>query len=171
MFTTTFPKTFNPHRWLPVPETQAAPQPADAIIISDLHLGADICQANPLAAFLENLLEPPVDQRRPARLIINGDVFDSIDFRRLKKNHWKVLSLIRHLSDKLEVIWIAGNHDGPADIISQLLGVTVVDHYILHSGTQKILIIHGHAFDDFIEEHPILTWLADGIYWALQKVD
>lgn len=69
-----------------------------------------------------------------AKLILNGDVFDSIDFRRLKKNHWKVLSLIRKLSDHLEIIWLCGNHDGSAELVSHLLGVSVQDEYILHSG-------------------------------------
>jgi len=98
-------------------------------------------------------------------------VFDSIDFRRLKKSHWKVLSQIRHLSDKIQVIWIAGNHDGSAEIISHLLGVRVMEQYILASGGKKFLIIHGHQFDDFINDHPFLTWLADAVYWVLQKLD
>ncbi len=140
----------------------------DALVISDLHLGSDNCQAKPAAAFLQALLD---GAPRTHRLIINGDVFDSIDFRRLKKSHWKVLSQIRHLSDKLEVIWIAGNHDGSADIVSHLLGVKVVEEYILRSGGEKILIVHGHQFDDFINDHPILTWLADTAYWLLQKLD
>jgi UDP-2,3-diacylglucosamine pyrophosphatase LpxH len=144
------------------------PQFLDAVVISDLHLGSDNCQAKAAAAFLQSLLDGDIKTRR---LIINGDVFDSIDFRRLKKTHWKVLSQIRHLSDKLEVIWIAGNHDGSADIISHLLGVTVVEEFILHSGSRKILCIHGHQFDNFITDHPVITALADAAYWLLQKID
>ncbi len=140
----------------------------DAVVISDLHLGSDNCQAKPAAAFLQSLLDGEIQTRR---LIINGDVFDSIDFRRLKKSHWKVLSQIRHLSDKIEVIWIVGNHDGSAEIISHLLGVQVVEEFLLHSANEKILIIHGHQFDDFINDHPILTALADAAYWLLQKID
>src|SRR5262249_32215740 len=64
----------------------------DAVVISDLHLGSDNCQAKAAAAFLQDILDGTVATRR---LIINGDVFDSIDFRRLKKTHWKVLSQIR----------------------------------------------------------------------------
>src|ERR1700742_3142458 len=101
---------------------------------------------------------------RARRLIINGDVFDSIDFRRLKKTHWKVLSQIRHLSDKIDVVWIVGNHDGPAEIVSHLLGVTVVEEYVLTSGSRDFLVIHGHVFDEFIGDHPVLTWLADCAY-------
>jgi hypothetical protein len=100
------------------------PDLLDAVVISDIHLGSDNCQAKAAAAFLQILLDGDL---RTRRLIINGDVFDSIDFRRLKKTHWKVLSQIRHLSDKIEVIWIAGNHDGSADVISHLLGVSVVE--------------------------------------------
>jgi UDP-2,3-diacylglucosamine pyrophosphatase LpxH len=144
------------------------PDLLDALVISDLHLGSDNCQAKAAASFLQTLLDGEI---RTRRLIINGDVFDSIDFRRLKKSHWKVLSQIRHLSDKLEVIWIAGNHDGSADVISHLLGVSVVEEFILRSGSRHILIIHGHQFDNFITDHPVITWLADSAYWLLQKID
>ena len=67
------------------------------------------------------------------RLILNGDVFDSIDFRRLKKSHWKVLSLLRKLSDELEIIWLCGNHDGSAEVVSHLLG-----DYLLQTEWQAV---------------------------------
>ena len=75
----------------------------DAIVISDTHLGSDNCQARQLTHFLESIHAGAVLTRK---LILNGDVFDSIDFRRLKKNHWKVLSLLRKLSDRIEILWI-----------------------------------------------------------------
>jgi len=140
----------------------------DAIIISDIHLGSANCQAKALAVFLESILD---GRCSAAQLIIAGDVFDSIDFRRLKKTHWKILSLIRHLSDKMPITWICGNHDVSAEIISHLLGVDVQDQYVLLSGQRRILVIHGHVFDDFIDEHPILTALADCIYDLLQRID
>jgi UDP-2,3-diacylglucosamine pyrophosphatase LpxH len=140
----------------------------DALILSDLHLGSSNCQAKSLCGLLERIVEQKV---ATGKLILNGDVFDSIDFRRLNKNHWKVLSLIRKLSDRIEIIWLCGNHDGSAEIISQLLGVTVKDDYVLRSGEQKVLILHGHRFDDFIDTHPTLTWLGDCIYFLLQWMD
>ena len=140
----------------------------DAIIISDTHLGSENCEAKQLTRFLEEVL----DGERPThKLILNGDVFDSIDFRRLKKNHWKVLSLLRKLSDRIEILWINGNHDGPAEIVSHLLGVEVKDEMILESGGRKFLFHHGHRFDDFIDNHPILTAVADLVYRLLQKID
>ena len=140
----------------------------DAIILSDLHLGSGNCQAMSLCHLLEQIADERVVT---ARLILNGDVFDSIDFRRLKKNHWKVLSLIRKLSDRIEIIWLSGNHDGSAEIVSHLLGVTVKDEYVLRSGGEKVLVLHGHRFDDFIDAHPILTWLGDSVYFFLQWID
>jgi UDP-2,3-diacylglucosamine pyrophosphatase LpxH len=149
------------------PLDQAA-ESADAIIISDLHLGSENSQARLITQFLESLIDQTL---RTRRLIINGDVFDSIDFRRLKKTHWKVLSTLRHLSDKVEVIWTCGNHDGPAEIVSHLLGVEVHEEYIFHSGDRRIMVLHGHRFDDFIDDHPVLTWIADVAYNTLQKID
>ena len=140
----------------------------DAIILSDLHLGSPNCQAKALSELLESLKESGDTTRK---LILNGDVFDSFDFRRLKKHHWKVLSLLRKLSDELKIIWICGNHDGSAEIVSHLLGVKVVDEYVLRSGRRRILVLHGHQFDDWLDTHPILTWIADMIYLFLQRID
>jgi UDP-2,3-diacylglucosamine pyrophosphatase LpxH len=138
----------------------------DAIVISDLHLGSDTCQSSFVIDFLEGVNADP-----PKELVLNGDVFDSWDFRRLKKDHWKILSLLRTISDHCRVIWVEGNHDGPADVVSHLIGVEVVNQYIVHSGGSKILVIHGHVFDKFINEHPFITHIADSIYSVLQKMD
>lgn len=140
----------------------------DAVVLSDLHLGSDNCQAHALC----DLLHRMVDGDLPAaRLILNGDVFDSIDFRRLKKSHWKVLSLLRKLSDDIEVIWVCGNHDGSAEIVSHLLGVSVSNEYTLESNGRRILFLHGHIYDDFLDGHPILSWLGDVVYAFLQWID
>lgn len=141
---------------------------SDAIIISDIHLGSGNCQAKILIKLLNKIIDGKLITKR---LILNGDMFDSYDFRRLNKTHWKILSLIRKLSDQIEIIWICGNHDGSAEIISHLLGVSVMDEYIFKSGNNSILILHGHTFDDFITAHPIMTWIADCIYAALQWID
>ncbi|MFO0845419.1 MAG: metallophosphoesterase [Gemmataceae bacterium] len=141
----------------------------DAVILSDLHLGSANCQARLVCQLLERVVEGDLPTRR---LILNGDVFDSIDFRRLGKAHWKVLSLIRKLSDQVEIVfWLAGNHDGSAEVVSHLLGVTVQEEYTLLTGGERLLILHGHVFDDFIESYPVLTWFADAVYGLLQKID
>jgi UDP-2,3-diacylglucosamine pyrophosphatase LpxH len=140
----------------------------DAVVISDIHLGSDNCQAKYLTHFLASIRRK---KRRTKQLILNGDVFDSIDFRRLKKHHWKILSELRRLADEIEVVWINGNHDGPAEIVSHLLGVRCADEMIVESGGRKILFLHGHRFDEFISRYPVITWIADRAYHWLQKLD
>jgi UDP-2,3-diacylglucosamine pyrophosphatase LpxH len=138
----------------------------DALIISDIHLGSDNCQAKDLVVLLEQIRCGVI---QTSRIILNGDVFDSFDFRRLKKNHWKVLSLIRKLSDHIDITWIHGNHDGSLEFISHLLGVNVENQYEFESGGKRILALHGHIFDEFIDKHPWLTMFADFFYCLLQK--
>lgn len=140
----------------------------DAVILSDLHLGSANCQARSVAALLGQIARGTL---ATDRLILNGDVFDSIDFRRLQGSHWKVLSLLRTLSEQIEIVWLAGNHDGSAEVVSHLLGVQVEDEYILATGDERLLVLHGHVFDAFIETHPWLTWLADRGYRLLQSLD
>ena len=140
----------------------------DALVLSDVHLGSDNCQARALVQFLDEVRR---GERPTRRLILNGDVFDSIDFRRLKKQHWKVLSLLRKLSDQVEIVWINGNHDGPAEIISHLLGVEVRDEIVVETGGRRVLFLHGHRFDEFIERYPLTSKLADWLYRGLQRLD
>ncbi|MFO0849128.1 MAG: UDP-2,3-diacylglucosamine diphosphatase [Gemmataceae bacterium] len=140
----------------------------DALVISDLHLGSDTCQAGELVRFLEAVRHGELPTRR---LILNGDVFDSFDFRRLRKPHWKVLSLLRKLSDQVEIVWINGNHDGPSEVVCHLLGVTVRDEIIVPSGGRSVLFLHGHRFDEFLERYPLTTHVADWVYRFLQWAD
>jgi UDP-2,3-diacylglucosamine pyrophosphatase LpxH len=140
----------------------------DALVISDIHLGTDTCEARRLTQFLERVRRGDLATRR---LILNGDVFDSIDFRRLTKHHWKVLSLVRKLSDEVETVWVNGNHDGPADVVSPLLGVEVRDEAVVESGGRRVLVLHGHRFDDFIDRYPLTSRAADWAYRALQRLD
>jgi len=140
----------------------------DALVISDIHLGSANSQAKALVRFLEEVRR---GERPTRRLILNGDVFDSIDFRRLRKHHWKVLSLLRKMSDEVEIVWINGNHDGPADVVSHLLGVEVSEELVVESGGRRVLFLHGHRFDAFISRYPLFTRFADKCYQALQWLD
>ena len=137
----------------------------DALIISDIHLGSDVCQSKKLVEFLDNI------ELQTKELVVNGDLFDSWDFRKLKNSHWKVLSRLRSLSKKIHIVWINGNHDGPAEVISHLIGVDFVEEYNLVSADKKILILHGDKFDNFIARYPLFTKLADKVYRLIQRLD
>ena len=127
-----------------------------------------MCRAKPLADLLKSIETGTLLTRR---LVINGDLFDDWDFRKLKKSHWKVLSHIRKVSDSAEVVWIRGNHDGPAEIISHLIGVEFLEQYEIESGGRRVLFLHGDRFDEFIAQRPILTKAADNFYRLVQRLD
>lgn len=148
--------------------TPPNPSPLDAVCVSDLHLGSDNCQARSLSHFLAALRRREIATER---LILNGDVFDSIDFRRLRGRHWDVLSELRRISKYTEVVWVTGNHDGPAEFVSHLLGVECVDDYVVESGGRRVLFLHGHQFDGFIARRPLVTWAADRLYRIAQRLD
>jgi UDP-2,3-diacylglucosamine pyrophosphatase LpxH len=134
----------------------------DAIVLSDLHLGAASCQVQPLQEFIDSL---PDTQK----LILNGDVLENTEFR-LTKQHWRVLSQLRKLADKLELVWIRGNHDYDAESVAHLIGADFVPEYAFESGGRSVLCVHGDAWDRFLTDHPIITNIADWFYLHMQRM-
>jgi UDP-2,3-diacylglucosamine pyrophosphatase LpxH len=137
----------------------------DCIVISDLHLGSDVCQAKLLEEFLSWAVE------HCHELVINGDIFDDLNFKRLTKRHFACLKIIRRNSDRddFRLVWVRGNHDGPADIISHIVGVEILDEYVYENEQVGLLILHGDQFDTFTTSFPLLTEVACGIFYFIQK--
>jgi UDP-2,3-diacylglucosamine pyrophosphatase LpxH len=137
----------------------------DCIVISDLHLGSDVCQAKLLEDFLQWAVE------HCAELVINGDIFDDLNFTRLTRRHFACLKIIRRNSDRndFRLVWVRGNHDGPADIISHIVGVNILDEYVYDNGEVRLLILHGDQFDTFTTAYPWLTEVACGVFYYIQK--
>ncbi|MDG3004702.1 UDP-2,3-diacylglucosamine diphosphatase [Paludisphaera mucosa] len=137
----------------------------DCLVISDLHLGSDVCQAKPLAEFLGWAAE------NSRELVINGDIFDDLNFSRLSKSHFACLKAIRRHSDRddFRVSWIRGNHDGPADVVAHIVGVDVLDEYYFENERLRLLILHGDQFDRFVENYGLLTEAACRVYYYIQK--
>lgn len=134
-----------------------------ATIISDIHIGSQACNSDAILEVLDNI--------DTELLVINGDLFDSFDGRLVKKQ-WKILSKIRKLSDDIEIVWVTGNHDeSNPELIASLIGVQLVPEYRFSFNGKKVICIHGHIWDKFITDHPILTNIADYIYQIFQKLD
>jgi len=145
-----------------------AERPYDTLILSDLHLGADMSRAREALQVLQQISY--------RRLILLGDIFADLNFGRLKKEHWKFLGYIRKLSNPkrhIEVVWVEGNHDhGLAEIMSHLVGVRVYQEYQWNYQGLRHIAVHGHQFDDFSVSNVHLSyWVGTLLYLQLQKWD
>lgn len=148
-----------------MPEPTSHAPMYDCLIISDLHLGSDVCQARLLETFLEWAVT------RSKMLVINGDIFDDLNFKRLNKRHFACLKVIRRNSDRddFRLVWVRGNHDGPADIVSHIVGVEILDEFAFENQHLRLLILHGDQFDHFITKYLVVTNVACWIYYWIQK--
>ncbi|HKW17842.1 MAG TPA: UDP-2,3-diacylglucosamine diphosphatase [Terriglobales bacterium] len=138
---------------------------ADTIILSDLHLGSEVSRASAALRMLKSVSFN--------RLILLGDIFSDLNFRRLKKEHWQFLGYIRKLSNprrEIEIVWVEGNHDhGLSDVMSHLVGIRVYQEYIWEHRGVKHLAIHGHQFDRFVSRNRVISTFLAGIHLGMQK--
>jgi UDP-2,3-diacylglucosamine pyrophosphatase LpxH len=139
----------------------------DTLIISDLHLGSEVSLAKDARKMLK--------AKSFRRLILLGDIFCDLNFRRLKKDHWEFLSYIRWLSNPkrgVEVVWVEGNHDqGLTEVMSHLVGVPVHKEYMWTFSNRRYLAIHGHQFDRFVLNNATLSAIGAFFYLQIQKLD
>jgi UDP-2,3-diacylglucosamine pyrophosphatase LpxH len=139
----------------------------DTLILSDVHLGAEVSRARAATRMLK--------ENSFRRLILLGDIFADLNFGRLKKEHWQFLGTIRKLSNpkrKVEVVWVEGNHDlGLTNVMSHLVGVRVFQEYAWKYAGLTHLAIHGHQFDGFAVNSLSLSNLGTRFYLLLQKLD
>ncbi len=139
----------------------------DTLIISDIHLGSRVARPKAVKRILEMF--------DFSRLILLGDIFDDLNFTRLKKDHWNLLAMIRKLSNPgkgKEVVWVEGNHDeGLSEIVSLMMGVKVYDEYYWISGGKRFLAIHGHQFDKFLTENILISNVSSFVYDKVQRID
>lgn len=134
------------------------------LIISDLHLGSLVCRSREAADLLRNY--------KFRKLILLGDIFESLNFNQLREDDWKFISLVGKLSKQSKVRWVEGNHDfGLSKIFGAMLGAKVYKVYKWQFGGKKYLAIHGHQFDNFLVNNLFLSYLLGWIYNLIQVVD
>lgn len=137
------------------------------IIISDIHLGSDISKVKQLIPKLEIRLET----KNVKRIILLGDIFQDVNFKRLKKQHWNFLSLLRKYSDTVEIVWVYGNHDYQiVDVMSHLVGIKVYEKYVWNFDNSVCCAIHGHQFDKNINKFLIIKNFFIELYLSIQKI-
>ena len=145
-------------------EKQKEKNKTHTLIISDLHLGSRVSRAREATEFLKNF--------EFKKLILLGDIFEDLNFNRLRNDDWKFLALLTRFSKTRKVRWVAGNHDKDlAKIFAVFTGAKVYSVYKWRYGRKKFLAIHGHQFDNFLTDNPLLSLIAPQIYNFIQLVD
>ena len=119
-----------------------------SVFISDLHLGSKHCNAEELLYFLSKV--------KTEKLYLVGDI---IDVWRLKnkwywpKTHNKIVRKILKISEKIEVIYITGNHDEVFRKFPQVqIGKVSVIHRAVYTDLngKRYLVVHGDLFDNLM---------------------
>ena len=136
------------------------------LIISDLHLGTSGMQAEP-----EKVLTL-LKSYNFRKLILLGDIFDSLDFRNIPKNSLELISFIGQISQEKKVRWVIGNHDeGLEKVFGPLMDAKIHQVYEWDYEGKKYLAIHGHQFDRFLINNAFLSYAATWFYNSIQKFD
>lgn len=134
------------------------------LIISDFHLGSKVSQSEKIIALLKSF--------QFKKLVLLGDVFESLNFNRLSASDWELLSLISNFSRDRKVRWVEGNHDkGLTRIFAAFTGAKVYKVYRWQYKDKKYLVIHGHQFDYFLINNAFLSLLSTWIYNFIQTID
>lgn len=137
----------------------------DAVIVSDLHLGAANSRHREAERFLWQA------SRHTERIILNGDIVDHWNLPRWPAGHLSMLESLRRLARRVEVVWIAGNHEESGPQVQAVLDLPLVRQYRFTSAGVPILCQHGHQYDNFLQAHPIMTWFGDFFYNLAQIID
>lgn len=136
----------------------------DALVVSDIHLGSHASRVKDLTGFLRS--------HRTKKLILNGDIFDSSNYKRLRDKDWEFLSFLREMTGNgSEIVWIAGNHDAHSKNFFLLIGAHICSEYIFSYHSEKYLVIHGHQFDKFLIKNETVNETMRIPYRLLQRIE
>lgn len=134
------------------------------LIVSDFHLGSRVSRSDKVYELLKDF--------KFRKLILLGDIFENLNFRRLNENDWKLLYLISQFSKTRKVKWIRGNHDRDFSRFFQTFtGAKIYRYYRWQYKNKKYLAIHGHQFDNFLRNNEAISYLATVIYNFVQLFD
>ncbi len=122
------------------------------LVVSDMHFGAgkDALKLN----YFEKLHREYSE--RASKLILLGDIFDfwfeyeSVVFR----YHLPLIALIERFSKRMDVVYVAGNHDLWIDGFFENMGVKVVRGIYMEDG---IAFAHGDDLKEGFKTRDVLT--------------
>lgn len=142
------------------------------LILSDLHLGSKNSHTHQILDVLNRELCD--------RVILNGDTINSLNLRKFKDRHWRVLDKLRQMTKSREAVLIRGNHDcdchangngfGGHEVLPSLLGIPMLEEYTLQLGSRSYLVLHGDRFDPTLN-YKVVSEMAGWCYDVSQKVN
>jgi len=142
------------------------------VIISDVHLRSEACQARLLLALLEGY-----DYEK---LLIVGDLIEDdrtgAENVKMRWQQFQVIEYLRQMQRKKhaakEIVRVGGNHDPTGkDLINEVLGVKTIEEYRWEMNGRKYCAIHGHQFDRFLFRNPFLNRFISSKLLLLQRFD
>lgn len=146
------------------------PRKYKTIFISDVHLGTENCKVKEAIHFLKNT--------QCERLVLNGDIVDGWQLNRGSQwtvEHTKFIRLIlnRIEKNKLDVIYLRGNHD---DIQGRFLplnfgSLSIVEDFVHETPSGRYLVLHGDIFDTITKNFVFLAHLGDWGYIFLMSLN
>ncbi len=146
----------------------------DTLIVSDIHLGSPVTRGKECQDLINSFWDDQGGYKMK-RLILLGDVFDTLNFDKFKPWEWGFVNLLRNISEAdngVEVVWMIGNHDiALDDLMFNMFGKKVYESYEWQVGNLKCFAMHGHQFDKWIRDYPVLTAIPYWIYSEMQKID
>lgn len=147
-----------------MPKIKKEKNKTHTLIISDLHMGSGVSQPEKVLKLIKSFSF--------RKLILLGDVFDSLDFRHLSPESWALLNHIGKISRDKKVRWVKGNHDdGLYGLFGPLMNAQIHEIYTWQFKREKYLAMHGHQFDRFLVDNVLLSRWATIIYDFIQKID
>ena len=116
------------------------------LVISDIHIGSKGCNTEAITMLLKT--------ETFDRLILVGDIIDGWLFTKYKKfsqDHTNLIRKFLKISKRMEVIWIAGNHD---EFLRKYLPVDIGNIIVVDEWTEDgIWFCHGDKYDGIVKMH------------------
>jgi len=146
----------------------------DTLLLSDTHLGSPVSRVDDLLNHIESF-RLNKNQWAFDRLVLLGDIFDSLDLSRLDEASWQVISAFRDIADSdsnAELIWVHGNHDEDiCHMIPSMTGLRVYSEFTWQVNSRRFIAMHGQQFDKWLTNYPRFSQIPAWFYEWIQQVD
>lgn len=125
----------------------------DIVVISNVHLGTEDCNAKKLLNYLNSI--------EPKHLVLNGDIISvsQLNEKHFPKSHLKIIKKIMSFSvNGTKVSYVVGNHDEALrKFVGKAVGnISIVNKLLLEIDTKKMWIFHGDVFQKY---NTLSKWL------------